>query len=248
MLKGAKGCAFGLLIGTILRTFMVVVDFLARIIAKILVLFGLWIPLVYALFGVALYYLYKFDPFDFSLYSSLYLSGALACVVSCVIISIRNIIVRPAKSIYDGYRHPLWEKDREKNIEKENDEFEKYVVRNKGEELSPPEIDEFESHKYHKKNVDFLPPADDFDYRVEEKPLKLRAEPNNQIAYNNNFRDNRIERRAEPLPFVEKAKAEKPRVYFSKLEPELLVHEYGDRFEVFRIENNRSVLDRVEYK
>lgn len=246
MIKRAKGCAFGLLLGTLLRTLIVVVEFLSRILAKILVLFGLWIPLVYALFGVGLYYIFHFNPFDFSLYSTLYLSGAVACVISCLIISIRNIILRPAKSVYDGYKHPLWERNRDEKIEKEEAEFNEYILQKKGEKLSPDEIDDFSTYKYHKREVDYLPPANDFEYR-EEKSKKQKVLATDNFAYNVNFPSEKNHYlSSENLPL--KIKSEKPSVYFSKLETDLLVHEYSDRFELFRIENNRSVLDRVEYK
>ena len=51
-----------------------------------------------------------------------------------------------------------------------------------------------------------------------------------------------------PPKFFDTTNIEKPNVYFSKLEPELLIHEYSNRFEIFKIKNNTSVLDRIEYK
>lgn len=260
MIKRAKGCAFGLLIGTLLRTMFVVIEFLARIVAKILVLFGLWIPLIYAIFGVILYYFFHFNPFDFSLYSTLYLSGAAASVVGSLIISIRNIVLKPAHSVMEGFKHPLWEKNREENIEKEEAEFAEFVVKKKGEKLSPEEPDDFEMRKYRKKEVEYLPPAKDFGqseptdgrfwgrkHKKDKEELNVLA--SDKLAYNTSYNDVN-----PPFPYYGKndfspiIKSEKPKVYFSKLEPDLLVHEYSDRFELFRIENNRSVFDRVEYK
>lgn len=252
-MKKAKGCAMGLLLGTLLRTVTVAVTVLSRLLAKILMLFGLWIPLIYAIIGIILYYGFGFNPFDFSIYSSLYLSGAVACVVCCMVISIRNIIIRPAKSIYDGFRHPLWEKNREKNIEKEEEEFENYVLEKRNEKLSPPEIDDFISRKYRKKNVDYLPPSGNFRYYCEEpKQAFVQANAPFDALPQPYFYDCE-ESKKEIVPALANGKTafglqEKPSVYFSKLEPELLVHEYNDRFELFRIERNRSVLDRVEYK
>ncbi|HKL74153.1 MAG TPA: hypothetical protein VJ903_04610 [Clostridia bacterium] len=247
MVKRAKGCAFGLLIGTLIRTMILVVEFLSRILAKILVLFGLWIPLIYAIFGVILYYVFHFNPFDFSLYSTLYLSGAAACVVSCLIISIRNIVLRPAKSVYEGYKHPLWERHREKNIEAEEAEFAEYVVKKRGEKLAPQGIDDFSTRKYRKKEVDYLLPATDFRPDDNDETADTDIISNENFAYNVNYSQNNNGFFNKDLlaPVI---RAEKPKVYFSKLEPELLVHEYSDRFELFRIEHHRSVLDRVEYK
>ena len=47
----------------------------------------------------------------------------------------------------------------------------------------------------------------------------------------------------EPPPL-----AETPRIYYSAREKDTLVHEYNDRFEVFRVKDGRPVLDKVEYK
>lgn len=243
MLKKAKGCAFGLAIGTLIKAVTVAVNFSARVLSKLLVLFGLWIPLVYALFGVLLHFAFNFNPLDFSLYSSLYLSGAAACVVCCVIISVRNIIVRPARSVFDGYKHPLWEKRREEKIAQEEDEYQSYLSEKRPETLSPPDIDDLETKKYRKKTVDFLPPAGDFRYYGEENCVNAGA----QLEYSPNGYSVPRASEAEPIIFGT-ARKDKPLVYFSKLEPDLLVHEYGDRFELFRIENGRSIFERAEYK
>lgn len=42
--------------------------------------------------------------------------------------------------------------------------------------------------------------------------------------------------------------SQSPKIYYSALEQDTLVHEYNDRFEVFRIRDGRPVLDKVEYK
>lgn len=41
---------------------------------------------------------------------------------------------------------------------------------------------------------------------------------------------------------------EEPKIYLSVLEPNTLIHEYSDRFEVFRLVNGKAVKDRVEFK
>ena len=41
---------------------------------------------------------------------------------------------------------------------------------------------------------------------------------------------------------------ERPQVYTSKLEPDLLIHEYSDRFEVFVVKNGKPHIDKIEYK
>ena len=41
---------------------------------------------------------------------------------------------------------------------------------------------------------------------------------------------------------------EEPKIYLSVLEANTLIHEYSDRFEVFRLVNGKAVKDRVEFK
>ncbi|MBO5776057.1 MAG: hypothetical protein J6R35_01645 [Clostridia bacterium] len=42
--------------------------------------------------------------------------------------------------------------------------------------------------------------------------------------------------------------AEEPKIYMSAIEPNTLIHEYSDRFEVYVLEGGVKTLDRVEYK
>lgn len=41
---------------------------------------------------------------------------------------------------------------------------------------------------------------------------------------------------------------EEPKIYMSALEPDVLVHEYSDRFEVYKMVKGKAVRDRVEFK
>lgn len=41
---------------------------------------------------------------------------------------------------------------------------------------------------------------------------------------------------------------EVPKVYYSKREANTVIHEYSDRFEVYRISGSREILDKVEFK
>lgn len=112
--KQPEGCLAGIYMGSALRSIVEFSVFVLRILTKILIIFGLWVPAVYAIFGLIMYLAFDFSPFDFSTYSTIYLSGAVACVVCSLIISVKNIIIKPAKSIYKGYKHPFWEKKRKR--------------------------------------------------------------------------------------------------------------------------------------
>ena len=82
----AKGCAAGLLLGSVLRAVVAVLFGIAKAIAAVLWYTGLWVPALYALFGGVLYLVWKFNPFSGGLYETLYLVGFALCVVIFVII------------------------------------------------------------------------------------------------------------------------------------------------------------------
>ena len=121
----AKGCAAGLMLGSILRAIVAVLSGIVKAVGAILWYTGLWVPALYALFGGVLYLVWKFNPFSGGLYETLYLVGFALCVVIFLIILVRNAVVRPFKSIAEGFRNPIWKKqdDEAKKKEKEREEI-----------------------------------------------------------------------------------------------------------------------------
>ncbi len=234
----------GTFIGTIIRSVAIVLGFILKVICKACTLLGLWIPIIYSLFGVALYLIFKFNPFAFDTLGTLYLCGGIACVIGSAIIAVRNLIVRPVKSIYNGYKHPLWEKAEDaKNIEKKEEEsrWSRYKKEKETEKYLPPEVPQWE-RPVTKRTVDygsFLAPLDDFDE-------VLKEERSEKISLDWLPKRNRKE--AENVNIVAETPTEKPQVYFSALEPDILVHEYSDRFELYRVNGNRTTPVGVEYK
>ncbi|MDD4315885.1 MAG: hypothetical protein PHC84_01850 [Clostridia bacterium] len=173
-----NGCISGLALGSVLRFIVSTLELILKIVINLLVFFGLWLPLVYALFGLGLYLGFHFNPLDWTLEGQLYVSGFVTCVLCSLIITIRNLIVRPAKSVFYGFKTPLWTRKKDENIE-----------------------------------------------LVEIKKTKKKMKE----------------------PFEEK-KIEKPKIYYSAVESNTLIHEYTDRFEIYKIENNKARLESVEYK
>lgn len=43
-------------------------------------------------------------------------------------------------------------------------------------------------------------------------------------------------------------KREEPNIYLSKVEADTLIHEYNDRFEVYKLVDGRAIKDKVEFK
>jgi hypothetical protein len=177
--KKKDGCVTGLALGSVLRFIVSALELILRILINLLIFFGLWLPLVYALFGLALYLALGFNPLDWNLEGQLYISGFATCVLCSLIITVRNLIVKPAKQVFDGFKTPLWKRAKDKNIELVEITKSKATV----------------------------------------KQPKKKSE-----------------------------KEEKPSIYYSAIEPDTLIHEYSDRFEIYKIEDNKARLETVEYK
>ncbi len=240
--KQPEGCLAGIYMGSVLRSIVEFSVFVLRILTKILIIFGLWVPAVYAIFGLIMYLAFDFSPFDFSTYSTIYLSGAVACVVCSLIISVKNIIIKPAKSIYKGYKHPFWEKKEKEEKEGEpqslQNRWESYNQTKKDALLNPPEITgvkpkkEYPVPEYLPSNADFTQKT-----RSESERAKITLLPNWLPK-----------KTAEQTTVTSAPMIEKPHIYFSKLEPGIMVHEYEDRYELYRLEGSKTVPVRVEYK
>lgn len=214
---------------------------------KVILTCGLYLPIVYALFGLILHLSCNFNPFDFGTYSLIYLSGGLACVVCAFIITVRNTIVRPFKSaITDrqeekAKRYEEWadvdfaseqQQRKEKELEEELN-------------LAPPVDDENDiSYDRNKKKEKKLPP-----YLINEDDFSLDGDEDRAEAGMLLFDWLPVKRKpAEKTSMKTKPKKEIPDIYYSKLQPNILVHEYEDRFELFRVVGDRTVSVGIEYK
>lgn len=143
------------------------------LLGKILVFFGLYIPGVYLLLGAVLT---KFSVFSFSVLDTrlnLFILGLILCVVCAIIISVRNLIVKPFAT----------------------------VVKNFGKDAKKEFVD-------------------------------------NRPKIKKNAKDNP---RREQTPY--------PLVYRSQIYPDITVHEYEDRFDLYRDEKNGKIkFFKTEYK
>lgn len=71
--------------------------FVGEMLGKIIYYFGLYFPILYALYGVVLYFAFDFNPFTLDVNGKLFMFGfALSCV-AMVIKTVKNLIVKPYK-------------------------------------------------------------------------------------------------------------------------------------------------------
>lgn len=115
--KRRAGCAFFILFGSLIKLLYTILNITAQFFAVIFGFFGLWIPLLYALVGVALFGFLGFNPFEWTIEGQLYIAGFAACCACSLIISIRNLVLKPIRSVVQGFREPIW-KSKEENGEK----------------------------------------------------------------------------------------------------------------------------------
>ena len=242
-----KSNSFGDILGAIAGGFAAILKGLVRLILKILVTFGLWLPALYALLGVILHLGAGFDPFGFDVYSIIYLSGAVACVVCAVIISVRNIFVMPVRSAVKRRREKINDKwadeefaAREQTEKKEREEKERRLSPPEGDDY--PEFDEEEQEdKAEGKEEEEIPEylidadAEDDEQRKSASELLFDWVPQKKHT-------------ASKPKMKSVPKKEVPEVYFSKLNPSILVHEYSDRFELFKVVGDKTEYVGVEYK
>ena len=166
--------------------FFVLIKSLFYFLHKLISFLGLWAPGIYCLFGVVLYFGFSFNPFEGDPNSALFVTGFAITCISAVIITGRNLLVRPFLYI------------REKVVGSDND-------------IKPDEffIDKSNARK-----------------RKTDAETLIRRKAAGEL------------KRAD----------ERPLVYYSKIEPDTLVHEYSDRFEVFRVRNGKPYIYKIEYK
>ena len=256
-----KGCAAGLLLGSILRALVSVLFGIAKAVAAILWYTGLWVPALYALFGGVLYLVWQFNPFAGGVYETLYLVGFALCVVIFLIILVRNAVVKPFRSVAEGFRNPIWKKqdDEAKKKEKEKEEIPEWEKKREEKRRCKAiergrNITEERARKEAGKEA----------YREEsDSPQRRRAE---RSVYDENessgnlddiygYRKTSAAKEKEYDPFYDDIYGydavsikEEPKIYLSAVEADTLIHEYSDRFEVYDLDGGKKTLRSIEYK
>lgn len=233
----AKGCVGGLILGSAIRALIFIMSALIKVIASFMVFFGLWAPFFYAILGGILYLVFQFDPFSGSIDSKIYLGGFAGTVLCAILITIKHLFDKPAQSVAEGFKKPIWKK------EEENEEESVSSRRVYGRDRRRYEDeDEYEERDHYRSRGDY-PRREDRrdDYRSDSRVSDYRNEDYRRRDYRNE--DYRREEYEE-----KEILKERPKIYYSAREKDTLVHEYNDRFEVFRVIDGRTILDKVEYK
>lgn len=235
----AKGCVGGLILGSAARAIIFIIVNIIKALASVMVFLGLWVPFFYALLGSILYLLFQFDPFSGDIDSKIFLIGFGGSVFCALLITVKNLFRKPAQSIVEGFKKPIWQKRTEEDSEYSPHNRSRYKRRYQDEPDTPQQLPSSRRSRY----------KDDNDnYESNPQPYsrtKQHYQDNNATPQYN------IPKAQQPqiAAYGGNAQiAETPKVYYSSLESNTMIHEYSDRFEVFRIIDGRLLKDKVEYK
>ena len=109
----ASGCILGLVAGRVFSVVWMVLELVFTVIAKIIIYFGLYFPILSLIFGGVLFLIFDFNPFGGGVDSNLYVFGLCLSFVCALVVTVRNIIIKPIQKYfidskvieYTGKRH-----------------------------------------------------------------------------------------------------------------------------------------------
>lgn len=152
-----KGLTLSASLITLLKGLIKLVNVIITIIARIMLLLGLWVPFFYIVISVILMLSLKTNILSMTGYNYLYIIGLILCIIISVIITVRNLLLKPIKELIN-YRKVQLEYDKRKAEAREKRLYEKNPKRyfaTKGK--LPDEDSEYYNKKGKITNIDELP-------------------------------------------------------------------------------------------
>lgn len=212
---------------------------------------GLWIAAIYTIFGLILWVSSGLNPFKLdSEGHTLYLVFFFIFAFVSLVITIKKLIINPTKNIVKGFKSPAWQKkdtkDEPANATPTYQTTEEYYNIPTHTNLTRKDIRQAKAAKAQlakqtkkipqlKRSVDYneqpastLPPPPTPNFQSPPPYSPYSNSPWAQTTYS--------------------SPKEEPQIYLSILEANTLIHEYSDRFEVYRLINGNAVREKVEFK
>lgn len=180
-----KGLATSAVVIALIKSLLKLINVVFTIIARILILFGLWVPLVYSFAGVLTMLAFKVDPLAGGTYSYIFFIGLVLSLLISAIITFKTMLIRPIKELLD-YRAVQKEYDRRKEDARKIDLY----------------------HKNPKKYFAMYGELPDKESAYYLKSKRTRGDIT----------------RIDDIP----------KIYRSENNKDIVIHEYKDRFEVFK--------------
>ena len=235
-----------------------------QVVSGLIVFFGLYIPLFYFVFGLVLLGTTDFQFGGTGTYQILYYVGLGICCLAAVIISIRNLLVRPLSHVFA----PIKEYREERRREREREDRER--GRDDRRDYDDRDRRDYDDRRDYRRDYDDRRDSrydsdDDYydrrdprdDYRRDYPPRRAYADdyepyerqgPRPPYRYEGrDQRDEYYDGRYED-PRGRSYEPERPLIYYSNRRPGVLVKEYSDRFELFREDATGRRYIGTEYK
>ena len=240
------------IVWTVIKLVFKLLAVIVKVLAALIIFFGLYIPLFYSVFGIILLATTDFTLGVMGTNQVLFFIGLGLCGVAALIISIRNLIVRPLSAVFAPfieYRDEV-KRSREERKKAQGDD----AADGDTSSAADPRAAEpartpyaYDPAYYQEGRYGAAyPPREPYDYR----PRYAAESADPAAAYGRSpYADGMTERLPSdgygrdyaPMP-------ERPLIYYSKRRPGILVKEYSDRFELFEeVEGTRRYIG-TEYK
>ncbi len=259
------------IISGIIKMAIGVLKAVSKILVAVFKLFS--VAIIYALIGVILFAVWQFNPFDGSLFAKLYLVGFGLSVLLSLILAYKlfkkNGNKKEVKNNTEEEKPLSWFEKRKRKkeqaiaLQKEEDER---IARLKREEDLREQERRLEELKAERLQAEIQREERLLEtYRQEAANAALQGyndvvrahpiPPQNiapQIEEPNYFGApiNTFESPVQPIyeSIPQTRAVEEPDIYMSAVEDNILIHEYSDRFEVYRLNGGEKTLVKVEYK
>ncbi len=231
---------------TVIKLIFKLLAVIVKVLASLIVFFGLYIPLFYGVFGIVLLATTEFSFGGAGTDQILYYVGFGLCCVASVIISIRNLIVRPLSAVFaplTEYREEVRRARQGMRQDRDGEQGDPRAYRDYRDEegYGRPSYGEPYPQRYQEDRRPY-----DGGYRPHapyyEAPRSSYERPDypREDRPQGGFAPYREENYA-PAP-------ERPLIYYSKRRPGVLVKEYSDRFELFEEADGSRRYIGTEYK
>ena len=195
-----------------------------EVLTSLVMFLGLYIPLFYLLFGLILLAATDFTFGGTGVNQILYYIGLALSCAAAVIISVRNLLVRPFSGIFSAFKRSSKDRYDDEDGDRRprrgyDDEDERRGDYGDGRRRDP--------------------------YARSGRPSPYGERAYEGGGYSRDSRDYSRDDLGYPLPAEG---GERPVVYYSKRRPGVLVKEYSDRFELFREDASGRTYIGTEYK
>ena len=254
-----------IIIWTIIKLIFKLLAVIVKVLASLIIFFGLYIPLFYGVFGIVLLATTEFTFGGAGTDQVLYYIGMGLCCVASVIISIRNLIVRPLSAVFAPFveyrdevrkaRDGMRKRDGEEGSDGPRDPRAYDPRYGQGYPPYGEYPQQYTDRQPYDASSQYRPHAPYYEdaprggnpYEAPRSPYDYRPGPGSSY-YEEGRQDAQPpyagygrERAYVPAP-------ERPLIYYSKRRPGVLVKEYSDRFELFEDEDGTPRYIGTEYK